>query len=69
MTFKLFTSTGRNTGPFGSLVIAQKNATAQLLEDKRVKTVELRPSVSPAKGGFGLKHPGSFYKTRADLAT
>lgn len=67
MRFYIFTSTGQRYGPFGTLPIAQKNAVAKLLEDKRIKAVELRPSVSPWGGGYGPKHRGSFYKTREDL--
>lgn len=67
MTFRIYTSTGQRHGPFGSLVIAQKNAIAKLLEDKRIQSVELRPSASSVVGGYGPNHRGSFYKTRLDL--
>jgi hypothetical protein len=67
MTFKIFGSTGARGGPYGSLPLAQKHATAMLLSDKRIKAVELRPVSSPNQGGYGPKHVGSFYKLRADV--
>jgi hypothetical protein len=67
MTFKIFTSTGQSAGPYGSLPLAQKHATAALLGDKRIKAVELRPVSSPNLGAYGPKHVGSFYKLRVDV--
>jgi hypothetical protein len=56
MTFKIYTDTGESYGPFGSLSIAQKHARAKLAENTRRKAVELRPSVSLVKGGYGPRH-------------
>jgi hypothetical protein len=63
MTFTLFTSTGAKFGPYGSLPLAQKEALAKLLGDKRVR-VEIRPSCSLHDGGYNRYHKGSFYKFR-----
>ena len=56
MTFKIYTDPGESYGPFGSLSVAQKHARAKLVENTRMKAVELRPSVSPVKGGYGPRH-------------
>jgi hypothetical protein len=53
---QLYTDTGEVYGPFGSLPLAQKHARAKLVENTRMKAVELRPSVSPVKGGYGPRH-------------
>ena len=51
-----FTDTGKSYGPFGSLPLAQKHARAKRIEDKAMEAVELRPSVSPVKGGYVPRH-------------
>jgi hypothetical protein len=64
VTFKLFTSTGQIYGPYGSLPLAQKEAYARILGDRRVKGIEIRPSCSLYDGGYSSDHKGSFYKFR-----
>jgi hypothetical protein len=66
MTFKIFTDTGESYGPFGSLPLAQKHARAKFAENKKVQAIELRPSISSAKGGYGPSHRLSFYRYRRD---
>jgi hypothetical protein len=64
VTFHLFTSTGQKFGPYGSLPLAQKEAVAKLLGDRRVRGVEIRPSCSLHGGDYNRYHKGSFYKFR-----
>ena len=66
MTFKIYTNTGENDGPFGSIVLAQKHARAKFAENKKIEAIELRPSISSATGGYGLSHRLSFYRYRRD---
>ena len=68
MTFRIYTDTGKVTGPYGSLPLAQKWATAAIVGDKRVKTVEVRPSFG-GKGPFNKNTIGSFYRTRENART
>ena len=57
MTFKIYTNTGENYGPFGSIVLAQKHARAKFAENKKIEAIELRPSISSATGGYGPISP------------
>jgi hypothetical protein len=66
MTFHVYTDTGKVTGPYGSAALAQKWARAAIVEDKRVKVVEVRP-VFAGKGPYSRHTEGSFYRSRKDL--
>jgi hypothetical protein len=64
MTFKIFTDTGKVTGPYGNLPLAQKWAKAAIAGDKRVKVVEIRPVAAGTREPFNRHTIGSFYRNR-----
>jgi len=65
MSFHILTNTGKTFGPYGSILLARREARGKILGDKRISQVKIRHVFSRAGGTkFGAKNPGSFYESR-----